>query len=653
MTPTSPSSEARSLRRSLPASERETFTSVRDVPAWLASLVVHAALLLLLATIVHTTILERHPEITSTIEDDELDPEVFQFDSSVTDEVGSDSELQIVSPSKAAAPEAGQNPLEELERPLNEDVKFEMPVIETLEIAAAEFTDVIAAEGATEHVGGVPGAMDRLTWEIANTLRTGKTLVVWLFDASGSLTERRAAIADRFELVYKQLGQVQGSDETDADKALKTAVVTYAAAPRLITDEPLDDVSEVVRAVRGIQSDMSTSKENVVAALQLVMKRFRPYRTQMRRNVMIIIVTDERGDDYAAGDNYAPLETTINQLAKLGVRVYCVGNAAPFGREQGYVTWKYEDGFTEELPVDQGPETVFPERLQLGFWGARGDDLDRMTSSFGPYALTRICRETGGLYLVAAESERGPKFDPSLMRGYQPDYRPVAVYAREMVANKAKAALVQAARASRATDIPNLQTVFNAPDDNTLRQALSAAQEPAARLDYPLEGLHRLLAEGERDRPKLTNPRWRASFDLAIGRVLAMRVRAYGYNVVLANMRSNPRSFEKQDSNQWRLVPSRTVDANSTVRKYEKDALMYLNRVVDEHPGTPWARIAERELSTPLGWEWTEHSVPMARPGQNPNNPDEPRLLLADEERQREMRRQQEMRDKPRTRPNL
>jgi hypothetical protein len=538
-------------------------TSARDVPAWLASLVVHVVLLLLLGTIMNTTILERDPEITSTLVEEELDPDVFKFDSSVTDTVGSDSELNIVSPSQAAAPEAGQNPLEELERPLDQNFKFQMPVVETPEIAAAEFTDVIAAEGTTEHVGGVPGAMDRIAWEITNTLRTGKTLVVWMFDASGSLTERRAMVADRFELVYKQLGQV---NEVDADKALKTAVMTYAAVPRLITPEPVDQVSEVVSAVRGIQSDMSTSKENVLAALQFVSGKFRSYRTQMRRNVMVVIVTDERGDDYMTGDNYTPLETTINQLAKLGIRVYCVGNAAPFGREEGYVTWKYEDGFTEELPVDQGPETVFPEHLQLGFWGARSDDLERMTSGFGPYALTRICRETGGLYLVAAESERGPTFDPAIMRDYQPDYRPIATYVRGMAENKAKAALVRAATATRTTEIPQLQTVFNAPDDNALRQALAAAQEPAARLDYPLEGLHRILQEGEQDRANLTSARWRASFDLAMGRVLAMRVRAYGYNVVLGNMRSNPKTFEKKDSNQWRLVPSRTVDANSTVR---------------------------------------------------------------------------------------
>ena len=37
-----------------------------------------------------------------------------------------------------------------------------------------------------------------------------------------------------------------------------------------------------------------------------------------------------------------------------------------------------------------------------------------------------------------------------------------------------------------------------------------------------------------------------------------------------------------------------------------KKARAYLNRVIIEHPGTPWAVMATRELSENVGWEWTE-----------------------------------------------
>jgi hypothetical protein len=162
-----------------------------------------------------------------------------------------------------------------------------------------------------------------------------------------------------------------------------------------------------------------------------------------------------------------------------------------------------------------------------------------------------------------------------------------------------------------------------------------------------------MLELGEKDRERLTTPRWRASYDLALGRVLALRARAYGYNVVLADMKSTPKTFKTAGNNRWRLVPSREIAGGPNVRKVATKAETYLKRVIDEHPGTPWAMIAERELSAPLGWEWQEFRVapppPMMQNGNNNNNP---ALQLAEEERRR---REQERRmaEAKRVKPNL
>ena len=55
-----------------------------------------------------------------------------------------------------------------------------------------------------------------------------------------------------------------------------------------------------------------------------------------------------------------------------------------------------------------------------------------------------------------------------------------------------------------------------------------------------------------------------------MGRVLAMRVRAFGYNAMLAEMKSNPRSFEKKGNNKWELKPSDDINAGATVRKLHR-----------------------------------------------------------------------------------
>ncbi|MFN9977562.1 MAG: VWA domain-containing protein, partial [Phycisphaerae bacterium] len=150
-------------------------------------------------------------------------------------------------------------------------------------------------------------------------------------------------------------------------------------------------------------------------------------------------------------------------------------------------------------------------------------------SSYGPYTLSRLCSETGGIFFVADEN-KGRQFDPQIMRQYTPDYRPIAEYQKQLSANKAKASLVQAAQIAITNDVPVPQLSFLANNDNVLREQMTEAQKPLETLDYFLRQVYSVLEPGEKHRDRLDSPRWRASFDLAMGRVLAMRVRAYGYN---------------------------------------------------------------------------------------------------------------------------
>lgn len=643
--------ESRPWRGTAPAAQPEAppepgghLAALREIPAWAISLGVHLILLVLLHNIIYSTPAESRVMIDSAIE--ELEQDAFNFDTTVSDQIGSDSLVNVLSPSKAAATQAGDNPQQELERQLETEFQIQMPDNEPLiQPNEAEFVELIDTQGGTEHTGGVEGAIDRLTYEIAGSLKERKTLVVWLFDASLSLEARREAIAERFQNVYKQLGHL----DVGADRALKTAVASYGQDLRFLTEDPVDDVSEAAKAVRDIENDVS-GKEYVFNAIRTVTRKWLPYRTKMRRNMMVIIVTDERGDDYEL------LEEVIQFNRRYGIRVYCVGNAAPFGHTHGYHTWTYSDGSTEEIPVDQGPETVAPERLALPFWGTSSRDLERMSSSFGPYALSRLCSETGGMYFISDEN-LAIHFDPAGMRQYQPGYRPIKDYERELQNNLAKGALVRAAlmteqlQQSDAQKIPNPQTAFRADSDNILRQQITEAQKPFAVLDYTLEELHKVLAAGEKERPNLAEARWQAGYDLAMGRVLALRARALGYNATLAEMKAAPKPFEKKESNQWRLVPSREITSGPAVKKLAQQATEYLTRVIDEHPGTPWAELAKREVSVPMGWAWREGTmdIPDMRRGSESNDP---RLLLAEEERRREERRKREELRK-RERPKL
>ena len=68
--------------------------------------------------------------------------------------------------------------------------------------------------------------------------------------------------------------------------------------------------------------------------------------------------------------------------------------------------------------------------------------------------------------------------------------------------------------------------------------------------------------------------------------------------------------FKNANSDTWTLEPAADVAAvGSQTEKLAKQATMYLERTVQEHPGTPWAHLAAEELRIPLGYRWTESNT--------------------------------------------
>lgn len=565
------------------------------VTAFSVSLGIHLLLLCGLALVKFSVKLQEFTEVTSSLEE-EQDPTALKFDATMTDQVGGDTNVSSLASSQEAANSLARNPQEEVERTISDNLQVATPV--TDEIVKPSKTDVLASvatQGATEHSGGVEGAVDRLTWEIATSLRDKKTLVVWLFDVSPSLAARRAMIADRIENVYGQLTSLNVANE----KVLKTAIVTFGEKTSILTKDPLDEPADVVKLVRNIKSE-SSGNENTFAAVTTVAKHYQNYRTQMHRDVMIIIVTDEAGSD---PEN---LEQAIVNTKRYGMRCYCVGDAAPFGKQKTEVPFTLESGETVIGIMDRGPETLYPERLALPYWGSNSYDIDNMSSGMGPYGLTRLCAETNGLYFITDEGRGSIKLDPQVMRNYAPDYRPIKMIKADIDQNKAKSALFEVCRLLTLERVPLPRLEFPAENDTVLRVAIGEAQRPLADFEYKLDALVRVLEPGEKDRAKIKDARSRAGYDLAMGRVLALRARSFGYNAMLAEMKSSPKKFEKPGSNQWQLKDSKEITSGAATKKLATRALEYLRRVIDEHPGTPWQYMAERELSTQLGWEWKE-----------------------------------------------
>lgn len=597
--------------------------------AWAISLAAHVALLVLLAVAAFSLPGENRLVLSAdpVDVDEELLPEEFRFAEELQQEIGALADAGATSAEAAA-------PLESLESEIVLPIE---PVSDTGHTPAFEVQrpllmgphlseDLVVKGVGSVGATGAAGAVDRITTEILLSLDHRPTLVVWLFDQSGSLREQRDEIARRFDRVYEELGVIKaGGAQAFAkheDKPLLTSVAQFAAGVTLLTPEPTDDVADIKAAVRAVKEDDS-GVENVFSAIGAMAQEFRTQRTRRpRRNVMIVAFTDEAGDDLGR------LDDTVELCTRLEMPVYVVGVPAPFGRREAYVKYVHPnaeryDQTPIDVPVHQGPESLMPERIKLGFIGRdRTDPRERIDSGFGPFGLTRLAYQTGGKYFavhpnrrVGAGVRRGETeelsaylsafFDPRIMRRYRPEYVTVKEYQQMLSRNRARAALVNAAAFSWTTPMEEVRQTFEKVDEAQLAEALTRAQREAAKLAPKLNRLVTTLQSGERDRPKLREPRWHAGYDLAMGRALAAQVRTEGYNAMLAQAKQGMK-FRNERSDTWIIRPSDNISTGSVLEKAAEAAKEHLTRVATEHEGTPWALLAERELETPLGWEWKE-----------------------------------------------
>jgi hypothetical protein len=490
---------------------------------------------------------------------------------------------------------------------------------------------------------GTDGAVDRITYELLQAIEQRPTLVVWLFDSSVSMMKRREEIRDRFDRIYRELGIVQEekkkrSTGIDQSQTLLTGIVSFGKDVKFLTKNPTADLSEIRAAIDDIELDES-GVEMVFSAIHTVADKYKSMRVSRgandpERNVILITITDERGDDTNAAEN------AIALCRKFGIQSHVLGVPAPFGREFTYIKFVDPDPKYDQTPdwrqVDQGPETLVPERVQLGYQDNYFEE-PVIDSGFGPYALSRMCYETGGIYfsihpnrkigrridnreVEAFASRMSYFFDPETMESYRPDYVPDSEYMSRIQKSPMRAVLVQAAKLSRVGTLDKPQQVFIKREEATFIRELTVAQQESARLAPELISLCSMLAEGEKFRSKETSPRWLASFDLSYGTSLAAKVRAESYNAMLAKAKRGM-NFEKKESNTWNLRPSDSIGQDSKMEKEAKLARELLQSVVDKHSGTPWALLASRELEMPLGWEWQESFTDLTPPKPQGNRP--------------------------------
>lgn len=591
---------------------------VRFVQGALISGVAHAILLVALAqwAIVETP---KPPATLLTVAPnfDETPLEVEEIDFLPAEEIEEQAEQSLAAAMLSMAPVVEDEVmLESVSEPTELSAKVELqPLLNA--VSGFQLSDTVVHTGSVGvQVQEVEGAVDRITQEILTNLEESRVLVVWLMDASISLVPDRIEVSQRLEQIYHELGAAGGA----SDEALTSCVVAFGQQAQELA-APTADYAQIVRAIRAVPTDAS-GIENVFSAVLNCVVRYQKQRVQEHRRVMIMIWTDESGNDYNR------LEEAVQFCRNNVVPVYIVGPSAMFGKEQGKVSYTHTDGKTYQVPVDRGPDAVREERLHVPYW-FDGGQYDSLHAGLGPFALTRLAHESGGAYFIKDKPGDGSPFSIETMRRYEPQYTSPDEYVRAAARSPLRKAVLNVVDLTRHRKFKGTPRLSFAPTATSYFNEMREAQETAAYNSMLLQQCLAVFgARGlEQVYAKESSPRWRAWYDLTYGRLLAMMVRCNEYNWACATMKGKGADFVDKKSNRWQFKPDKALHYGSQDERMSKEATRLLTRCVEQNVGTPWAVLAQRELKDPFGFRIDETYVapppppPKAKPGKNPPKP--------------------------------
>lgn len=604
--------------------EKESFVD-NDSIAFMASLAAHVAIIVFLSFIFTAGQIK--------------EGKILVMEAPVSEEIVEDSPSDLIVSEVPAPPVFG-----EVEEGVGDDVSVsdDTPVSLAIEPEFAseesdssdiveDLSDVTSDVSTGQNVrvvgsAGAEGAIDIIAAEIDSYLERRPTVVYWVFDQSVSLSAQRKKIAERLKNVFGQIN----------NRGLRNMVVSFGEKVNFVVKSPTEDDDQVVSAIEEISVD-ETGKEMTFTAIKEAAEHSKQFRSS--NQVMIIAFTDEVGNDGQLADKVS------KYCMGARIPVYVVGVPAPFGMSEArmkYVEFDpaYQQGETWTV-VNQGPESLFPEFVRI-----EGDQV--VDSGFGPFNLSKICLDTGGIYFrihanssakgVVSDEETAPMsssirmfFNADVMRNYRPLYTSAEKQAKDISFNLAKKSLVMAAGESVAKPLESYETVFPIKSDGSFATVFSEAQKSAAKIHPRIDAVYGVLLNGLADRPKIKEKRWQAGYDLSLGRILAIKARADAYNIMLAQAK-NGMKFKNKNSDTWILVPSEKLSVGSQTQKIAKQAKELLEKVVYEHPGTPWAYYAEEELKKPIGYEWKEAHTGVNKPqmegGGNPGDTEDPQKKM-------------------------
>ncbi|MEX2174019.1 MAG: vWA domain-containing protein [Pirellulaceae bacterium] len=606
---------------------------VRNSGAMVVSMVVHmAAVIVLSLLVIEQKLVPPVQEIVSQVFEEEPERELvkIELENQLTEVTEQTQQVFSSSPIVGAVGASGPQGLVSaptMDEALLEQVVDSQVTIEgiSIEVPSSKALIVEAPDGqigdARAVVGSYAEALDRVTQEILWMLDKSNVLVVWAFDQSESMKDDQKEIRDRFEHVYDQLGLASKRDQD----ALETAVISFGAAYVVHTRRPTADRDTIRAAIDEIPNDLS-GKEMMCSAVGQAIQTHRQYAQATRRQLAVILVTDESGD---RDDNNEMLERAIAEAKSARCKVYVLGREAVFGYPYVHIRWVHpQTKHVHWLPIDRGPETAFVEQLQTDGFHRR---YDAHPSGFGPYECSRLGRETGGVFFMLPSVEsnlvHGQKRNYELETPYFPDFRARLEVKEEIDDSPLRTALEKVIYDLNPYNpavrkIIEMKVDFPRDYEPFVRAARAEQAKAIVYLDY-LARAEKTVAQLERQRKDEASPRWQANYDLLSAQLVAYQARMYEYGAYLEWFIEHPKTMPRTRPPdlthvEWDIRTRKEILTGEKVQPYIDRATDMFKQVMADHPGTPWASRAEYELKRGFGVELVpEYDIPHPMPTTN------------------------------------
>ncbi len=449
--------------------------------------------------------------------------------------------------------------------------------------------------------GEVGEALDQIAREILRHLTQHKLTVVWLFDESESMKDDQKEIRKKFDRVVTEL-KINQPDDVPAAKGKKKssgpplshAIVGFGDDVHFEQEKPTTDIEVIGRAIDRLRVD-STGKENTMSAIAKVIAHYNNLISEDRK-LLIVLVTDESGDD---GDY---VEEARQAAVSRDVPIYVIGRQALFGTD--HLTIQYTDPVTKDIfwvGIKRGPETAGFEALQYDGLHRRWDELP---SGFAPYELARLAKDTAGIYFILPSEEelrihrREKAYSIQALKEYVPDYESRAAYFERRTKSEFRRTLFDVIQETSKYPFRHHFPVF--PD-----QLLPAIEQELPVVTVRLNALIKIeerLKQLEKLRNREPEKRWQAAYDLMLAQVVAYQIKAYEYRANLLEMAAKPPKPTTMPNPElfvdWTLDHSHESKApKEKTEKVYAEAMRLMKLVVERHPNTPWADLAQDEIN--------------------------------------------------------